>query len=107
MASAVVLDIKCWSADDTSRQSLMALSPSFTSELFARHSLSIDNEESEEIVCGQKFFYLAASFPVAYSIDGGDAMIGILLMLTFNNESHTITITGITDNTKVIYISVD
>ena len=107
MASAVVLDIKCWSADDTSRQSLMALSPSFTSELFARHSLSIDNEESETIVCGQKFFYLTASFPVIYSIDNGNAMTGTLLMLTFDDESHTITITGITDNTKVIYISVD
>jgi ABC-type molybdate transport system substrate-binding protein len=107
MPTAVVLDIKCWTADDTSRQSLLSLAPSFTSELFTRRSLSIAASGSVTVPCGKKFIMVSSNYPVTYSIDSGSTMTGQIFMLTLNNETRELTLTAGASATKVIYISVD
>lgn len=107
MPTAIVLDIKCWSADDTSRQSLLSVSPSYTSDIFARQSLSLAADDDVTITCGKRYIFLVSTSPVIYSLDDSDIeMTGSLIMLTFDDESHTLHITATVD-TKIIYVSVD
>lgn len=107
MPNAVIFDIKSWSSDDTSRQSLITTTPSFTSELYTRQSFLIDTNEIETIDCGKKLIYLVASYPIDYKLDSSSYMRGTIILFTFNDETHTLLVRGVTDNTKIIYISVD
>lgn len=107
MPTAVVLDLKCWTADDTSRQSLLSLSPAFTSELYTRRSISIAATESATVTCGKKMILVSANYPITYSIDDGSTMTGQLFMLTLDDEVRELTLTAGETATKVLYISVD
>lgn len=107
MANAVVLEIKCWTSDETSRQSLLTVTPSFTSEVFLHQTRSIAAEGTLALTCGKKFMFVSATTPLTYAIDSGTEMVGSLIMLTFDNETHTLHLTAGATSSKITVIAVD
>jgi hypothetical protein len=108
MANAISLQIKCWTVDDLSRQSLLEINPSFASEEYSRIVDLLGANEDKTYTCGKKFMYMYAEAPVTYSLDAGTDQVGQLVMLTFSGlDDHVLHVTCSATPTKVFIITVD
>jgi hypothetical protein len=110
MANAISLQVKCWTVDDLSRQSLLEINPSFASEEYARIVDLLGANEDKTYTCGKKFIFMYAESPVTYALDNGTDQVGQLVMLTFSStdvNTHVLHLTCSPTPTKVFIITVD
>jgi hypothetical protein len=110
MANAIALQIKCWTVDDLTRQSLLEIDPSFTSEEYSRVVDLLGAAEEKSYTCGKKFIFMYAETPLTYALNSGVEQVGQLVMLTFDPDSVDPNVLHLTCSgtpTKVFIVTVD